>query len=215
MSNDELQKAIDDITKETAPAPAENVAAETEALANEIAGATAGAAAGGAVAPSGAPVNGEGVTLSPQVSDSVAQAVEQATAQVGNIEIPAAPAPAVPEIPAMPPSAAVAMEPKAEAKAVEPAETPKTVETEKAEGPVRAEEKTEKQEIAGMDEIKKEALKELYPLLDKTDMSVEEKFDICMGMQSEPDAIKRALGYAKQFGDADKKVDALLKIYRM
>ena len=52
MNNDELQKAIDDITKETAPAPAEPVAAETEALANEIAGATA-------------PTTGEGVALAP------------------------------------------------------------------------------------------------------------------------------------------------------
>ncbi|MBQ8996577.1 hypothetical protein IJ095_00915 [Candidatus Saccharibacteria bacterium] len=182
MNNDELQKAIDDITKETAPAPAEPVAAETEALANEIAGATA-------------PTTGEGVALAP-----VAEAAPAAEAPA--VDIPAAPAPAVPETPAMPP---VAEAPAAEPAPAEPVAP--------APAPVVA---TEPEAAAtGMDDIKKEALKELYPLLDKTDMTAEEKYDICMEMQSEPDAIRNALGYAKQFTDMGKKVDALLKIYRM
>ena len=195
MNNDELQKAIDDITKESTAAPTENVAAEAEALANEIAG---------VAAPSGAPTTGEGVALSP------------AGAAAPAIEIPAAPAPAVPEGLAMPPSAAAPA--AAPAAAAEPV-AEKPVAEPKAEEPTLAkieEPKEEpKTEATGMEDIKKEALKELYPLLDKTDMTAEEKYDICMGMKEEKDAVRRALDYAKQFSDTDKKVDALLKIYRM
>lgn len=199
MNNDELQKAIDDITKETAPAPAETGAAETEALANEIAG---------VAVPSGAPTTGEGVTLNPVGAEApVAPAAPEAPA----IEIPAAPAPAVPEAPAMPPSVAA----PAETPAPAPEPAPAPAEPVAVEEPKVVEPKEEpKAEVAGMDDIKKEALKELYPLLDKTDMTAEEKYDICMEMKSEPDAMRRALDYAKQFSDVDKKVEALLTIYR-
>ena len=187
MNNDELQKAIDDITKETTPAPAEAVAAETEALANEIAGVTA---------PSGAPTTGEGIALNP-VTEAPAAPTEVASAPA--IEIPAAPAPEVPEAPAMPPS--VTAPAPVEAPTAEPATVEEPKEEPKAEAPE-------------FDDIKKEALKELYPLLDKTDMTAEEKYVICMEMKSEPDAMRRALGYAKSFSDTDKKVEALLTIYR-
>jgi len=197
MNNDELQKAIDDITKETA-APTENVAAEAEALANEIAGVTV---------PSGAPTTGEGVALNPTGAAAPA------------IEIPAAPAPEVPEAPAMPPKAAAPV-PEAQPSVAAPVEAPAAPVAEKPkmevpETPAMEPEPAASEVTGEMADIKKEALKELYPLLDKTDMTAEEKYEICMEMQSEPDAMRRALDYAKKFEDTDKKVDALLKIYRM
>lgn len=200
MNNDELQKAIDDITKETA-APTENVAAEAEALANEIAGVTV---------PSGAPTTGEGVALNPT---GAAEAAAPA------IEIPAAPAPEVPEAPAMPPKAA-APAPEAQPSVAAPVEVPAAPVAEKPkmevpEVPAMEPEPAASEVTGEMADIKKEALKELYPLLDKTDMTAEEKYEICMEMQSEPDAMRRALDYAKKFEDTDKKVEALLTIYRM
>ena len=192
MNNDELQKAIDDITKEATAPAAEPTAVDNEALANEIAQATAPAAE--PVVPA------EGATAA-EVAANVA-----ATA-AASFETPA-PAPAVPETPSMPPAADNPIAPTVAAP--EPAAAEPAVEPKREEAPAVAEEVN-----TDMDEIKKEALKELYPLLDKTDMTVEEKYDICMEMQSEPDAIRNALGYAKQFTDTDKKVDALLKIYRM
>ena len=170
MNNDELQKAIDDITKEATAPAAEPVVPAEGATAAEVAANVAATAA-------------------------------------ASFETPA-PAPAVPETPSMPPAADNPIAPTVAAP--EPAAAEPAVEPKREEAPAVAEEVN-----TDMDEIKKEALKELYPLLDKTDMTVEEKYDICMEMQSEPDAIRNALGYAKQFTDTDKKVDALLKIYRM
>lgn len=194
MNNDELQKAIDDITKEATAPAAEPTAVDNEALANEIAQVTA---------PAAEPVVPADGATAAEVAANVA-----ATA-AASFEAPA-PAPAVPETPSMPPAtdnpiAPTVAAPEPALAAAEPAVEPK-----QEEAPAVAEEVN-----TDMDEIRKEALKELYPLLDKTDMTVEEKYDICIGMKDEKDAIKNALRYAKEFTDVDKKVDALLKIYRM
>lgn len=53
-----------------------------------------------------------------------------------------------------------------------------------------------------------EAMRELYPLLDKVDMPVDEKFEITM-KYGEP---AKALELAKQIADDTSKANALVKI---
>ena len=163
MNNDELQKAIDDITKDNAPAeaaPAVGSVAENEQLANEL-------------------------------DQTVAPATEAAVAP-DTPDFGVAPAPVIPDAPGMPsvegPEAAapVAEAPVAPAPAVEAAEA----------APVAD------------DDTLNEALKELYPLLDKVDMPVEEKFDITMKFGSPA----KALDIAKQMTDETAKANALLEI---
>ena len=138
MNNDELQKAIDDITNanaasaEAVPVDAATATAENEQLANEMA------------APA-APVTGAGVDLAPTTPE---------------VDLGTAPAPVVPEMPGMPPVGASVAAEAPVAPAVAP--TP---------------------EVAGVaapadNDTLNEALKELYPLLDRVEMPIEEKFDI-------------------------------------
>lgn len=180
MNNDELQKAIDDITNSNNAAPAEaapavDAAAENEQLANEIA------------QPS-APVTGAGVDLAPTTPE---------------VDLGTAPAPAVPEMPGMPPveaapAVAEAVAPAAEA---EP-EVPEAPVAPAIETPAVAE------ASAADDDTLNEAYKALYPLLDKVEMPVEEKFDITMKF-GEP---AKALELAKQIADDTSKANALMKI---
>ena len=176
MNNDELQKAIDDITRDNAaPAPVDASVADNEALANEIA-----AAMPAETAP-----------------------VEPAT------EMPAAPAPVVPEAPAMPPAEAA------------PAPAPQPVEV----APQPAPEIVMNPSVSSvgapgvsapssdLEAVAREAMKELYPLLDKVSMEPEEKFEICMEVaETDKSAISVALSAAKQFSDETKKAEALLQI---
>ena len=172
MNNDELQKAIDDITRDNA-APTTQVSAENEALADEL----AGAADGTAVPP--------------------VPAVDAAA----SFDVPAAPAPAVPATPSMPPMPDAPV-PQA---AAEPAEEP----VEEPVAPVADKPAAVKTgDLAGVAEA---AMKELFPLLDKVEMSVEEKFDICMKVDDDG-ALVKALEYAKKFSDETAKANALLKI---
>ncbi len=177
MNNDELQKAIDDITRDTAaPAPAEPVAAENEALANEIAG---------------APTTGEGVTLAPAAAP----------------EVPPAPAPVIPETPAMPPVAEAAPAPAPETAPVAGAPAPAPAPAPE----VQLSHAGEKS--ANLADVEREALKELYPLLDKVEMTAEEKFDICMKVAEDDEtAVSGALKAAKGIADETAKANALLKI---
>ena len=184
MNNDELQKAIDDITNSNAAAEAAPVAdatAENEQLASELAGA--------AEAPAAA-----------------------ATAEFAPTP---APAPEVPAEPGMPP---VAEAPAAETVAPEMAEAvaPATEATAAAEVKLSnvpmidvtpaaaATEAAPKSDNATLEE----AMKELYPLLDKVDMPLDEKFDITM-KYGEP---AKALELAKQIADDTSKANALMKI---
>ena len=73
--------------------------------------------------------------------------------------------------------------------------------------PAPAVEATEAVPVADDDTLN-EALKELYPLLDKVDMPVEEKFDITMKFGSPA----KALDIAKQMTDETAKANALLEI---
>lgn len=191
MNNDELQKAIDDITKDNAPvaeaAPAVDTVAENEQLANELAGAAAPAV--------------------PETPDFAA-----------------APAPAVPETPGMPPMPEAPVAPAPEA----PAE-PAPVAPEPVAEPAPAPEVAPAPEPVAVPEIQlgntdmigeapapagdtlHEAMRELYPLLDKVSMTNEEKFDICMQVD-DAQAAAKALEYAKQFADETAKANALLEI---
>ena len=64
-----------------------------------------------------------------------------------------------------------------------------------------------------MEKIEKEALKELYPLLNKVSLPAEEKFDICMKVAEEDkEAIAGAFDATKEFVDETKKAEALVKI---
>lgn len=184
MNNDELQKAIDDITRDSV-APAETGAADNEALANEMAG---------------APTKGEGVTLEPT-------ATQPAEALVREAEIPAAPAPVVPEAPAMPPLTTEAPAAPAPQPAPTAAPAPEIVTSTTT---VAEEVSTPEADLAG---IEKEAMKELYPLLDKVQMEPEEKFEIYMKVaEDDKGAISGALNVAKMIRDETAKAEALLEI---
>ena len=177
MNNDELQKAIDDITRDNASAeaaPAVDAAASTvenEQLANELAGA---APASEAVAP-----------------ETAATPVVDAAPVVAETDFAPAPAPApeVPVEPAMPPMS-------------RPVAAPETsvVETVSA-APEAAAPVSDNATL-------EEAMRELYPLLDKVEMPVEEKFEITM-KYGEP---AKALELAKQIADDTSKANALMKI---
>lgn len=172
MNNDELQKAIDDITNNNAAAeatPAVDAVAENEQLANEL-------------ARPAAPVNGAGVDLVPATPN----------AAMPEVEIAAAPAPVVPEMPGMPPVAGAPVETEAVPMAEEPV----------AEAPMAGEVSVADEETLN------EAYRALYPLLDKVEMPVEEKFDITLKF-GEP---AKALGFAKQIADDTAKANALVKI---
>ena len=181
MNNDELQKAIDDITRDNA-APAAGGATENEALADEIAG----------------PTTREGVNLAPT--------------NVAEFNVPAAPAPAVPETPGMPPvaeapvtdSVSEAIEAATANVGAMPVAEPAPETTPVAEAPVA----TPEVKPVGNEEVKKEALKELYPLLDKVQMEPKEKFDIAIEY-GEP---AKALEYAKVITDETEKANALLEV---
>jgi hypothetical protein len=169
MNNDELQKAIDDITKDNAPveaAPAVGSVAENEQLANEL-------------------------------DQTVAPAAETAiTPDAPDFGV--APAPAIPDAPGMPPvEAPEVAAPVAEAP-VAPAAAPA----------VEVAEPAAEVAPAADDDTLNEALKELYPLLDKVDIPVEEKFDITMKFGSPA----KALDIAKQMTDETTKANALLEI---
>lgn len=64
---------------------------------------------------------------------------------------------------------------------------------------------------SGAKSVAEEAMKELYPLLDKVpSMTDKEKFDVCMQVGEE--ALPNALQYAKGITDETEKAEALLKI---
>ncbi|MBQ6147363.1 hypothetical protein IJH66_00205 [Candidatus Saccharibacteria bacterium] len=201
MNNDELQKAIDDITKSDVGGATES-ASENDALVDEMVQA-------------GMPTTGEAPALAPIGGETATP------------EIAAVPEIQIPEIGAMPPVAEEKTEAPAEtttepAVAVETAPVapevsatvPEAPVTEPAAAEVNVPEigKTEsgKEDLG---EIEKEALKELYPLLDKVTLPAEEKFEICMKVAEEDKgAIKGALEAAKGFTDETKKAEALLKV---
>ncbi len=161
MNNDELQKAIDDITKDNAPVADVAPAADKDQLVNEIV-------------------------------DHASEPIDEkpAAPSVPEVDLGAAPAPVIPTEPAMPP-----MPPMPEA--AEPAPAPEPV----APAPVA-------EAPADNNATLEEAMKELYPLLDKVEMPVEEKFDITI-KYGEP---ARALDFAKQITDETAKANALLEI---
>ncbi|MBR5389261.1 hypothetical protein IK146_01740 [Candidatus Saccharibacteria bacterium] len=180
MNNDELQRAIDDITKDnSAPAeaaPVVDATAENEQLANEL------------TQPATASTMGAGVDL-----DAVAP------------DFAAAPAPVIPDTPGMPPVDTV--EPVETAPAVAPEEPEaEPLKAEVPEAPVAV----TATPVAAEDDADTltEALKELYPLLDKVDMPMEEKFDITMQFGGPA----KALEFAKQITDETAKANALLEI---
>ena len=175
MNNDELQKAIDDITKDNAPAeaaPAVDATAENEQLANEVAGQTA-------------PVTGAGVDLAPTA--------------VPEVDLGAAPAPEIPAEPSMPPMPEAPVAPVAEEAPVAAPEVAPVVEE-----PAVAVPEAPVSDNATLEE----AMKELYPLLDRVEMPIEEKFDITLKF-GEP---AKALELAKQMTDETAKANALLEI---
>ncbi|MBQ3429891.1 hypothetical protein IJG21_00495 [Candidatus Saccharibacteria bacterium] len=198
MNNDELQKAIDDITKSDAGGAAEG-ASENDALVDEMVKA-------------GMPTTGEAPSLAPITGATEAAGAAEPVAP----EMAAVPEIKIPEIGAMPP-----VEEKAEAPvaAVEAAAVAPEVSTTVPEVPVTepATAEVSTPEIgapkADLEKIEKEALKELYPLLNKVDLPAEEKFDICMKVAKEDkDAIAGAFDAAKEIADETKRAEALVKI---
>ena len=195
MNNDELQKAIDDITKSDAGGAAEG-ASENDALVDEMVKA-------------GMPTTGEAPSLAPITGATEAAGAAELVAP----EMAAVPEIKIPEIGAMPPVEEKAEAP-VEAAAVAP-EVSTTVPEVPVTEPATAEVSTP--EIgapkADFEKIEKEALKELYPLLSKVDLPAEEKFDICMKVAKEDkEAIAGAFDAAKEIADETKRAEALVKI---
>lgn len=184
MNNDELQKAIDDITNNNAAAeaaPAVDATAENEQLASELTGAAPAApAAEFAPAPAPAPEIPAEPGMPPVAGEAVAPEMAEAVAPAAGA------APAVEEAP--------------EAAEVE---APAVPEIKLSSAPV-----AEAAPAASDDDTLNEAYKALYPLLDKVEMPVEEKFDITMKF-GEP---AKALELAKQIADDTSKANALMKI---
>ena len=216
MSNDELQKAIDDITKGDAGGATEGTS-ENEALVDEMVQA-------------GMPTTGEGLSLTPMggaeagAGTNVAEAAEAIAP-----EMAAAPEIKIPEVGAMPPAeekpvtSAPVSEPSvaAGATAIETAPVapevsatiPEAPVTEPAAAEVSTPEISAPKGSAELEEIEKEALKELYPLLDKVMLPAEEKFEICMTVyETDKNALSGALEAAKEIKDEKLKAESLLKI---
>lgn len=223
MSNDELQKAIDDITRDNAmPVAPEANAAANEALANEMAG----------VAPS----KGEGVALNPladlgqapapnvpetpgmpPVGPVQAAGVPVEGAQGGEAQSVAPEAAEAPVAETVQETASVQGIEEADAKRGEEIAPVEALSEEQAENLVIGEPKVEKAEASGEDleKIGKAAMKELYPLLEQVSLSAEEKFEICMEVAGEePKAISGAFEAAKRIQDEKTKAEALLRIVK-
>ena len=180
MNNDELQKAIDDITRDNAmsadSASASDATTENDQLAAELTQPTVAAPATEAEV--------EPVTSAPDFG--------------------VAPAPVVPDAPGMPPVDVAEVE--AQTVAPEAPKEPEIVTTAPAIEPAPVEAPAETN-VADKDTLEA-AMKELYPLLDRVSLPIEEKFDITL-KYGEP---AKALELAKQIADDTSKANALMKI---
>ena len=220
MSNDELQKAIDDITS-----GGDSAAGETTSPANEVVvpssdvevGGVANGGFGGSFAEPVAPAVGDmgtsdfGLPMPPADGQPMSgmtgvdgglggfmpspnEPKMEENAGVSNMVEPtsAAPvAPSVPEIKEAPVAAPVAEETK----------MPELSE----DGPKDPE----------LKEVETAALLELYPLLEKMNVNAREKFDICMKViekTGEKGATSAALNAAKGIADEKEKGECLVKL---
>lgn len=183
MSNDELQKAIDDITQSDAgmAAPVTPIMSGddndngNDQLADEFSA---------NVVPE--PKIGEAVSAEPTFQPPVAEFNEAPAEPEVKQEIPEeAEENAAPETPVE----EVKEEPKFEASTGE----------------------------VDLEEVKKNALRELYPLLKNMNINPEQAFEICkeVAKDGEKGAIKEAFEAAKKISDDSKRADALLEIVEM
>ncbi len=195
MTNDELQRAIDDITTSdggmaapVTPVMSGDANEENEQLAGEFGGATAAPAMTPAEAVA-AELNDQPVTSPVMPADSIA-----AEPVVENI---------VDEAPVV-----------AE---VAPAVTPEVV-PEEASAPAFEMPATE--EVKGdvdLEEVKKNALRELYPLLKNMNINPEQAFAICkeVAEMGEKGAFQEAFEAARKISDDAKRAEALFSIVEM
>ncbi len=226
MSNDDLQKAMDEITNgdnasdtvannttaDAGAAPlsgspaAESAPANTNLNFAETPDMTIGAA----------PANLFGTPPAPDTSSAMPAGTNEPTANPATEAAPAvedAPLGADPLAGFNPEPVASATPAVEAAPAPAPAEPVMSTPIAETQTPIEdtsiPEIKTE--EPVGHEEIAEEAMKELYPLLDKVpSMTEEEKFDVCIKVGDE--ALPNALKYAKGISDDTTKAEALLKI---
>ncbi len=247
MSNDELQKAIDDITSGDAAASA---AAADDASTTTGAPADTGTAtvtlpddmAGSGVADTnlnftetpdpttGASTDIFGAPPAPDISTAMPAGVEEPTTNPATEAAPSVPEPvgADPLAGFDPSSVALNTTPTAET-APAPAPAPEigvtasapateipTSDTLGAQPTVDFSAPVEVAEAVpalatDTNSVVDEAMKELYPLLDKVpSMTDKEKYDVCMKVGGE--ALPKALQFAKGISDETEKAEALLKI---
>lgn len=204
MSNDELQRAIDDITQNggagmavpTTPVMGDND--ENEQLAREFGGDDAGDAMGqtGDVAP-----------IAPATPSFATEAPSEPVTT-----------------PTMPEAAPVMSQsdfeaPKADAEVMEEAPKFDLPEVEKTEEVEKAAPEVEKgvNADADLEEVKKSALKELYPLLKNMNINPEQAFEICkeVAEMGEKGAFNEAFEAAKKISDDNKRANALFEIVQM
>ena len=195
MNNDELQKAIDDITSSNVGAPvastpvSDDATDENEQLVNEFGTPTVEAAA---------PAMSVVEQVAAELGEAPAAVVEEPVAPAEPVSIPEAPAMVMPEEPVVPAVETVA---PAEPVVEEPVAAPANTTT----------------DATNLEEVKKNALKELYPLLKNMNINPEQAYDICkqVAEMGEKDAILEAFEAAKKIGDDATRANALFEIVKM
>lgn len=228
MSNDELQRAIDDITSGGAstpvmPAPASNgVVDENEELVNEFGGvaptkpamsvAEQVAAELGETPTSAVPIvepAGSSVSDEPSVPAEPVAPIEPVALGVDQAVENSINEPVVPEMPAAPDMSEEGSM-MADSAAPETPEVSEVPEELKMEEPVTAGD-------VDLEEVKRNALRELYPLLKNMNINPEQAYDICkqVAEMGEKGAIAEALEAAKKISDDQTRANALLEIVEM
>lgn len=202
MSNDELQKAIDDITSsEAQAADTANAGAPTVSPSDEMGGVS--------------DLN------MPEVPAEPVAVPDGALADAPSFELPTEPPVAIETTPVEAPVTDEATSAEAPVQPVEPVTPPVTPEAISPE-PVKAESEIKMPKLSEdgpkdpeLEEVENSALKELYPLLAKMNVNAREKFDICMKVivkTGEKGATQAALSAAKEISDETERGECLINL---
>lgn len=196
MNNDELQKAIDDITSSdvvapVSPAPVNNgVTDENEQLINEFGG--------------------------DKPAQPAASVAEQVAAELNDMPVPPSPVePIAPEPEKSVDEPVMSVELEQPVAANEPmAAEPEVPDFSATTGEVTA---AAANDVVDLEEVKKNALLELYPLLKNMNINPEQAYDICkqVAEMGEKDALKEAFEVAKKISDDTTRANALFEIVEM
>ena len=207
MSNDELQKAIDDITSGEAIGQASDGESTAVEMPDSMGAVDLGAPSEPALSIPDMGAMPAASEVSAPATDSMAGA--GSAPDMGGINIPAPEAPAMPSMSVMPTvDAPTVMAPEATA-------APATGMGSMPAMNAMPEMGGEKVASADMEELKKDALLQLYPLLEGMNVGPKQRYDICMKVvekTGEKEALKVALNATREMTDPSEKGAALMKI---